>query len=140
MLPSGETDLIGASSDIDSDKGQGQVTLDISSPDITTSSSWIFILDYATDSTRGHLETSANTEVNVMHCCQNVSKNFKIISFSIKNVEKSRYIRQKLSCPSLIMDIVHVMVWQVYFCVLLLYGYPLKGHGHDFVGKLFIRF
>lgn len=39
MLPSGETDLIGASSDIDSDKGQGQVTLDISSPDITTSSS-----------------------------------------------------------------------------------------------------
>lgn len=45
-----------------------------------------------------------------MHGCQNVSKNFKIISFSIKNVEKSRYIRQKLSRPSLIMDIVHVMV------------------------------
>nr|XP_022299297.1 cyclin-D-binding Myb-like transcription factor 1 [Crassostrea virginica] len=39
MLPSGETDLIGAPSDIDSEKVQGQVTLDISSPDITASSS-----------------------------------------------------------------------------------------------------
>ncbi|XP_048743013.2 cyclin-D-binding Myb-like transcription factor 1 [Ostrea edulis] len=37
MLPSGETDLMGASSDVDSDKVQGQVTLDISSPDITSS-------------------------------------------------------------------------------------------------------
>jgi hypothetical protein len=36
MLPSGETDLIGTPSDVDSDKGQGQVTLDISSPDITS--------------------------------------------------------------------------------------------------------
>lgn len=59
-----------------------------------------------------------------MHCCQNVSKNFKIISFSIKNVEKSRYIRQKLSCPSLIMDIVHVMVYDkfisvCYYCMVI---------------------
>ncbi|XP_061167972.1 cyclin-D-binding Myb-like transcription factor 1 isoform X2 [Saccostrea echinata] len=38
MLPSGETDLIGNPSDVDSDKVQSQVSLDISSPDITASS------------------------------------------------------------------------------------------------------
>lgn len=106
MLPSGETDLIGASSDIDSDKGQGQVTLDISSPDITTSSSWIFISVWATDSTRSHLETSANTEVNFMYCCPNVTKNLKINSFSNEKCSKKQtYKTRTMFC----------VVWQVFF-------------------------
>lgn len=58
-----------------------------------------------------------------MHCCQNVTKNFKIMSFSIKNVEKSRYIRQKLSCPSFIMDIVNVwydkFISVCYYCMVI---------------------